>query len=79
MIDRSGSMSGIKMDQAKQAATFIVQNLNEGDKFNLVDFDDVVSAYRTTNVPYTNPTRDSALLYINSLYARNLTSISGAF
>lgn len=67
------------MDQAKQAATFIVQNLNEGDKFNLVDFDDVVSAYRTTHVPYTNPTRDSALLYINSLYARNLTSISGAF
>jgi Ca-activated chloride channel family protein len=79
MIDRSGSMSGVKMDQAKQAATFIVQNLNEGDKFNLVDFDDVISAFRTSHVPYTNQTRDSALLYINTLYARNLTSISGAF
>ena len=79
MIDRSGSMSGVKMDQAKQAATFIVQNLNEGDKFNLVDFDDVITAFRISHVPYTNPARDSALLYISSLYARNLTSISGAF
>lgn len=79
MIDRSGSMSGIKMDQAKQAATFIVNNLNEGDRFNLVDFDDVVSGFRTYHTLFTNQTRDSALIYINSLYARNNTSISGAF
>jgi len=79
MIDRSGSMSGVKMDQAKQAAAFIVQNLNEGDRFNLVDFDDVISGFRTYHTLYTSQTRDSALAYINTLYARNLTNISGAF
>ena len=79
IIDRSGSMSGTKMDQAKSAATFVVQNLNEGDKFNLIDFDDVITCFRPYHVPYTAQTRDSALLYINSLYARNNTSISGAF
>lgn len=79
IIDRSGSMSGTKMEQAKNAASFIVQNLNEGDKFNLVDFDDVISGFRNYHVPYITQTRDSALLYINSLYARNLTNISGAF
>ena len=79
IIDRSGSMDGTKMEQAKNAATFIVDNLNEGDKFNLIDFDDVVSSFRPEHVAYTPQTRDSALLYINNLYARNMTSISGAF
>jgi Ca-activated chloride channel family protein len=79
IIDRSGSMSGTKMDQAKNAATFIVQNLNEGDKFNLIDFDDVITSFRPRHVPFTAQSRDSALIYINALYARNNTSISGAF
>jgi Ca-activated chloride channel family protein len=79
IIDRSGSMSGTKMDQAKNAAVFIVQNLNEGDQFNLIDFDDVITSFRPTHVPYTPQTRDSALIYINALYARNSTSISDAF
>ncbi|MCE1164261.1 MAG: VWA domain-containing protein [Bacteroidetes bacterium] len=79
MVDRSGSMSGTKMEQAKQAAVFIVQNLNEGDRFNVIDFDDVITAFRGGHVNYTNQTRDSAIIYINALYARNNTSISGAF
>ncbi len=79
IIDRSGSMSGTKMDQAKEAAAFIVQNLNEGDKFNLIDFDDVITSFRPSHVSFTAQSRDSALMYINALYARNNTSISGAF
>ena len=80
IIDRSGSMGeSNKMDQAKDAATYIVNNLNEGDRFNLIDFDDVVSSFRPGHVLYTPQTRDSALAYISSLYSRNLTSISGAF
>jgi len=79
IIDRSGSMYGTKMDQAKNAATFIVQNLNEGDKFNLIDFDDVITSFRPSHVSFTVQSRDSALMYINNLYNRGLTNISGAF
>ncbi len=79
IIDRSGSMSGTKMDQAKEAASFIVNHLNEGDKFNLIDFDDIITSFRPVHVLYTQQTRDSALAYINDLYARGMTSISGAF
>ena len=79
IIDRSGSMSGTKIEQAKAAAAYIVQNLNEVDEFNLIDFDDVITSFRPGHVPFTVQTRDSALTYINSLYARNNTSISGAF
>ncbi len=79
IIDRSGSMSGTKITQAKNAATFIVNNLNEGDRFNLIDFDDAITCFRPRHVMFTNQSRDSALTYINGLYARNMTSISGVF
>ena len=79
IIDRSGSMSGSKMVQARDAATYIVNNLNEGDRFTLVDFDDVITAFRPSLVPYTTSARDSALTYISTLTARGMTNISGAF
>ena len=79
IIDRSGSMAGTKISQAINAAKFIVQNINEGDKFNVIDFDDVITCFRPGQVSYTNASRDSAIAYINTLYARNSTSISGAF
>ncbi|HAP36190.1 MAG TPA: hypothetical protein DCQ28_09715, partial [Bacteroidetes bacterium] len=79
IIDRSGSMSGTKMIQAKNAASFIVNNLNEGDKFNLIDFDDIISSFRPKHVLFTTLSRDSALQYIAQVDARGMTSISGAF
>ncbi|MFC2087979.1 VWA domain-containing protein [Calditrichota bacterium] len=79
IIDRSGSMSGNKIIQARDAASFIVDSLNIGDRFNIVDFASSVSAFRNTHVPYTIQTRDSALAYISTLLASGLTNISGAF
>ncbi|MBI5472589.1 MAG: VWA domain-containing protein [Ignavibacteriae bacterium] len=79
IIDRSGSMYGTKIVQARDAARFITQNLNTGDKFNIIDFDDIITPFRTTHVPYTTQARDSAIAYINTLTARGLTNISGAF
>jgi Ca-activated chloride channel family protein len=65
--------------QARNAAAFIVQNLNEGDRFNVIDFDDIITPFRPTHVPYTTQARDSALAYINTLTARGMTDISGVF
>jgi Ca-activated chloride channel homolog len=79
IIDRSGSMGGTKMDQAKSAASYIVNNLNQGDYFTLVDFDDVITPFRNGLVPFTVHARDSALSYISTLSARGLTNISGVF
>ena len=79
IIDRSGSMSGTKMVQARDAARFIVENLNEGDRFNLIDFDDIITPFRPGHVAYTPQTRDEAITYINALTARGLTNIGGAF
>ncbi|MBZ0200730.1 MAG: VWA domain-containing protein, partial [Ignavibacteriaceae bacterium] len=79
IIDRSGSMLGTKMVQAKNAATFIVNNLNEGDKFNIVDFSTQVTSFRATHVDFTPANKAAALTYISTIQATNLTNISGAF
>lgn len=79
IVDRSGSMSGTKMTQAKNAAAFIVNNINPGDKFNIVDFETNVYKFRNNHVLYTNQSRDSALAYVNAIVAGGSTNISGAF
>ena len=79
IVDQSGSMFGTKMAQARDAATFIVQNLNPGDMFNIIAFTTDVRSFRTGHVPYTPATRDSALAFIAGLDALDLTNISGAF
>ncbi|HVO73388.1 MAG TPA: VWA domain-containing protein [Ignavibacteriaceae bacterium] len=79
IIDRSGSMSGTKMEQAKNAAKFIVENLNEGDKFNIIDFDDIITLFRESHVPFNQENKEAALVYIAGLGARGMTDICGAF
>ena len=44
VLDRSGSMSGRKVEQAKAALRYCVQNLSDGDRFNLILFNtDIIS------------------------------------
>lgn len=80
IVDRSGSMgSEAKMAQANNTAKFIVQNLNEGDYFNVIDFDDIISSFRPSHVPFTVENQTAALTYISALSARGNTDIAGAF
>ena len=79
IIDRSGSMMGDKIVQARNAASFIMHNLNEGDKFNIVDYASEASVFRTLHVDYTSETRDQALDYISTLAASGGTNIGEAF
>lgn len=79
VLDRSGSMSGTKIIQAKNAASFIVNNLNAGDKFNIIDFETNVYQFRSMHVLYTPQSRDSALQYVSNISAGGSTNISGAF
>ena len=78
IIDRSGSMTGTKIDQAREAADFIVNNLNEGDLFNIIDFSSEVQSFQSEHVSFTPQNRDAALQYISSIRASGATNISGA-
>ncbi|MFP4548474.1 MAG: VWA domain-containing protein, partial [Fidelibacterota bacterium] len=78
IIDCSGSMKGEKMTQAKNAADFIVNNLNDGDKFNICNFSTEVSFFKESHVDYTSINKNEALSYIDKLAANGWTNISGA-
>ena len=80
IVDRSGSMGWEnKIEQARNAASFIVNNLNEGDMFNIVDFAGNVSAFQNEHVEFTPTNQSAALSYISNIYASGSTNISGAF
>jgi Ca-activated chloride channel family protein len=38
VLDTSGSMEGVKMDQAKEAARYVLEHLNQEDRFNVIAF-----------------------------------------
>jgi Ca-activated chloride channel homolog len=79
IIDRSGSMSGNKIQQAREAAIYIVNNLNEGDYFNIVDFSTSVESFQPDHVLFTPQTQQEAIDYISPMLADGSTNISGAF
>ena len=50
VLDRSGSMAGEKIAQAKQALRTILPNLGEQDRFNLIVYNDQVESFRPAPV-----------------------------
>ena len=78
VFDRSGSMSGKKIDQAREALKFVVNNLRQGDLFNVIAYDTHVEAFRPELERYNDETRKKALGFAEGLYAGGGTNISGA-
>ncbi len=78
VVDRSGSMSGEKIDQAKAAAKFVLNNLREGDLFNVIAFDSEVESWKPELQKYNDDSRKAALGFIEGVYAGGSTNIDGA-
>ncbi len=78
VVDRSGSMTGKKIDQAKGALQFVLNNLHEGDLFNIVAYDSSIESFRPELQRYNDKTRDQALGFVEGLYAGGSTNIDGA-
>lgn len=78
VVDRSGSMSGKKIEQARGAARFILENLRQGDLFNIIAYDSQVESFRPELQKYDDETRKAALGFIEGLYAGGSTNINGA-
>ena len=74
VMDTSGSMKGEKMEQAKDAARYMVNNLNSVDRFNILAFSTGVRAFSPELTPATE--LDGVEQFINSLEAVGGTNIS---
>ncbi|MEK6258118.1 MAG: VIT domain-containing protein [Planctomycetota bacterium] len=78
VVDRSGSMSGKKFEQARAALKFVLNNLREGDLFNIVAYDGNVESFRPELERYNDETRKAAVGYVEGLYPGGGTNIHGA-
>jgi Ca-activated chloride channel family protein len=78
VLDRSGSMSGSKIEQAREAARFSVEHLNPNDFFNIVDFASQVTVYRNEPVIASPANIAEAVSYINAIQAGGGTNANQA-
>ncbi|MFQ5753841.1 MAG: VWA domain-containing protein, partial [bacterium] len=78
VLDRSGSMSGNKILQAKEALKFCVNNLNNHDLFNIIDFSSAVRQFKANPVAVNVTNIQEALSYIEGFTANGGTNIHEA-
>ena len=76
VLDTSGSMDGVKLSQAQEAAAYVVDHLNAEDRFNIVSFNTGTDLYERELVSAENPGQFKQ--FIDSLNAVGGTNISGA-
>lgn len=76
VLDRSGSMEGEKFQQAQDALVYILRNLKEYDRFNIVTFSTAPESF-APNLKLTSATRD-AEAWVKRLSARGNTDINRA-
>ena len=76
VLDQSGSMEGDKWTQAQEAATYVLDNLNSRDRFNVILFS---TGWRLFSNDYESPDEaDEAIDWINGMIAEGGTDINGA-
>lgn len=76
VLDTSGSMEGEKLAQAKEALDYILQNLNEGDRFTIVEFSTGVRLYDDELLPASEA--PDAIEWVDRLESTGGTDIDGA-
>ena len=76
VLDRSGSMRGRKIEQAKEALEFMVNSLNKGDEFAIITFSTDVEVLGDGLMGWRD--RERALSGIRDINAGGGTNIEGA-
>ncbi|XP_071296245.1 inter-alpha-trypsin inhibitor heavy chain H4 [Agelaius tricolor] len=78
VIDRSGSMTGRKIEQTRDALLKILQDLRQEDHFSFITFNHKVVEWKSSLLPATEENVASAAALVQTLAARGGTDISGA-
>ncbi len=78
VLDTSGSMRGEKLAQAKKALSFVLGQLHEEDRLNVVAFSTGVRTFERQPVEASPRARTSARRWVNELQARGGTDIHRA-
>ena len=77
LLDRSGSMSGEKIEQAKKALKYCLNHLKPDDRFGLAAFSSEVELFKEKLLPAVK-WRKKALNFVNQLEAAGGTNLNAA-
>jgi Ca-activated chloride channel family protein len=78
VIDRSGSMAGAKMTQARAAAVQVLEGLDDGEAFNIIDDSSSVSSFAARPVLKDSQTAAEARRYLASMRPAGGTNVHDA-
>ncbi len=78
VIDRSGSMRGPKIEQARAAAHQVIDGLSEGEFFNIIDFSDSIASLAGAPIEKTPESTRRAHEYITAIQANGGTALHDA-
>lgn len=78
VFDKSGSMGGKKIEQAKEALKFLINQLKPTDTFNIIAYDSNIESFRPELQRGDDATVKAALSFADGLYAGGSTHIDGA-
>jgi Ca-activated chloride channel family protein len=78
VLDTSGSMQGPKIDQAKRALKFCLNNLTSHDRFGLINFATTVNKYRDSLQESGTDQVEQARKWVDNLEAAGGTAIQDA-
>lgn len=78
LLDRSGSMSGMKLETMKQEVVNAVQALSPGQQFGIVTFASETTSFRTTLVPASVANRVEAVAWVQALQPGGATCLAPA-
>ncbi|MEQ8172402.1 MAG: VWA domain-containing protein, partial [Candidatus Eremiobacterota bacterium] len=75
ILDRSGSMEGTPMEQAKKALKACLRTLREGDMFAIINFDDQLEVLSDRSLAFNDENLRKADDFVNATDARGCTEI----
>jgi Ca-activated chloride channel family protein len=78
VLDTSGSMKGVKMDQARKALHHVLNNLNKQDRFALINFSTSVTRYQNTLLAASPEELGKARKWVDALEASGGTALDKA-
>ena len=78
VIDTSGSMEGMSIEQARESLALALSRLTPQDRFNVIQFNSYTSKLFPNSVPVNGNTLQEAQRYARSLVATGGTEIAGA-
>ncbi len=78
VLDTSGSMDAVKMEQARKALKYCLSNLNSQDRFAVISFSTNVRKYRDSLVEANSEHLENAKKWVDGLKAGGGTAIQAA-